>query len=237
MGAAFLIPAAMTLASAGAQYVNQSNAQSRQNAAEAQDIINQQRIGSQGAADVSRLTQQIANDNPNQIAADATAQYVNTLRKNAAGSMQGGSTTGAPTLYGQSTSAVGQTAGADPRFKADLANDQQQVEDYGNQYAKEMGAVDAAVRQRQNEGLDMQTLGTQLGLLDAQSWGQNFVDSLRAQAAGQQNPWVAMAANMLGRGANAYATNHVPTSTIARQLGQAGNQDVAQAMLDMGYGY
>ncbi len=203
----FWVPAVMAAVSAGAQYENQSQAQSRQNAADVQGIINQQQLTQKANSDVSRLTQQIAQSNPNKIQAQATGDYVSQLRKNAAGSMEGGNTSPDPNLFGQSVSAVGSVAGADPRFKQNLATDQTQVQDYGNRLAGEMGAMDAAVRQRQNEGLGMESLATQLGLLDAQSYGQNFVDSMRAQAAGMPNPWAAMGAQLLGRAAQAVATN------------------------------
>jgi len=55
-----------------------------------------------------------------------------------------------------------------------------------------MGAIDAAVRQRQNEGLAQQTLGTNLNTLGAQSYTKNFVDQLRAKASGQATTWVGL---------------------------------------------
>ena len=55
-----------------------------------------------------------------------------------------------------------------------------------------MANADAAVRQRQNEGLAMQTLGTNLNTIGAESYTKNFVDQLRAQTAGQQSPWVSL---------------------------------------------
>jgi len=234
MGPAILAPLAISALSAGAQYYNTAQAQGRQNAANTQDIINQQRIQSQAAGQVSKLTQQIAQDNPNKIAQDATAQYISQLRTNAAGSMLGGSTTGAPTTYGQSVSAVGNTAGADPRFKAQLANDQQQVQDYGTQYAKTLGNMDAAVRQRQQEGLGMQTLQGGLDTLNAASFAQNFVDGLRAQAAGQPNPYVAMGALAGARLANAMSQN-AGTPTNNAQVGAAVQNAQAAYNRQLGY--
>jgi hypothetical protein len=70
-----------------------------------------------------------------------------------------------------------------------------------------MSAVDAAVRQRQNEGLAMQTLGTNLNLLGAQSGATGFVNQLRAQAAGQTSPWASLFSNILGGTANSAAKN------------------------------
>jgi hypothetical protein len=211
----------MTALSAGGQAVEQNQSQSRQNAAETQDLIDQQRLQSQGAGAVQRETQQIAQSNPDQIAQSERANFVQQLRRNAAGSMAGGATSGAPTLFGAPTSAVGSTAGADPRFGKMLTNDQQQVQDYGNTYSDELSNMDAAVRQRQNEGLGLETLGTNLNRLDVQSYGDNFVNGLRAQAAAQTNPWATLATTMLQRGAQAYAAN---AGTPADKAGVTGVQ-------------
>lgn len=220
----FWVPAVLAAVSAGGQAVEQNQAQSRQNAAETQDLIDQQRLQSQGAGMVQRETQQIAQDNPDKIAAQERANFVQQLRRGAVGSMAGGSTSSGPTLFGAPTSAVGSTSGADPRFGKMLTSDQQQVQDYGNTYSDELSNMDAAVRQRQNEGLGLETLGTNLNRLDAQSYGLNFVNGLRAQAAGQINPWAALATTMLGRGAQAMAAND---ATPADKLGITGSDATA----------
>lgn len=92
--------------------------------------------------------------------------------------------------------------------------------------AGEMGAIDAAVRQRQNEGLAQQTLGTNLNTLGAQSYTKNFVDQLRAKASGQANPWVGLlgqlatnygmsaAGSALGNGASAGGTPFLGDGTV-----------------------
>ena len=193
----FWVPAALALASSGAEYANQSSANKRQQAGETQSIIDQQNLEGKANAQVKALTDQIARNSPNQIQGKATGDYVAALRKSAAG--------GTPTTYGAPTSALAPAVGADPRYAADLASSQKQVSDYGNTYAGEMGQIDAAVRQRQNEGLGMQTLGTNLNTLGAQSYTQNFVDQLKAQAAGQANPWVSLFSGMLGAGAKNYS--------------------------------
>lgn len=205
----FWVPAVLAAVSAGGQYVNQKQATTRQNNAETQAIINQQGLRDQANAQVRGLTQQIAKDDPQQIAAASTGQYVDQLRRNAAGSTQGGSTTGGTQTFGGSTSSLppNSVAGANARYGADLASGQKQVQDFGDTYAKEMGQLDAATRLRQNEGLAMQTEGTNLNTLGMESYGQNFVDQLRAQAAGQPNPWLTLGSNLLGGAATQISTN------------------------------
>jgi hypothetical protein len=204
---AFWIPAVMAAVGTGAEFVNQKQANQRQNDSEIQAMQHQQALQDKGTAAARGLTEQIAQDTPTQIQNKATGDYVSTLRKNAVGSTQGGSTTKGDQTFGASTSALAPVAGASSRYSDDTAKSQQEVQRYGDTAAGEMGAIDAATRMRQNEGLAMGTLSTHLNTLGAQSYGQNFVDQLRAQASGQTNPWVSLASGLVKNGANAYATN------------------------------
>lgn len=203
----FWVPAVLAAVSAGGQYINQSNANKRQQNAEVQSITDQQKLRDQANSQVKALTSQVASNNPNQLASQAEGSYINQLRKNAAGSTQGGSTSDSPTTFGASTSALPPVAGADPRYAAGLKQSQADVQNYGTTYAKEMAGIDSAIRQRQNEGLGMQTLGTNLNTLGATSYTQNFVDQLRAQAGGTQNPWATLGSNIVGNYANYMSKN------------------------------
>ena len=184
---AFWVPAALAAVSAGGQYVNQKNAASRQDQGEAQAIRDQQQIQTEAAGKASALTKQIATNTPTQIANQATGDYVSNLRKNAAGGSQPGA-----------SSALAPAAGGSARYNKDVGTSQAAVGGYGNDLAGTMGQIDAAVRQRQNEGLAQQTLGTNLNTLGAQSYTKNFVDQLRAQASGVANPWVGLASSLIG---------------------------------------
>lgn len=206
---AFWVPAVIAAAGAGAQGINQMQANKRASNSEVQSIIDQQQYRQQANDQVKNLTQQIATNTPQQIASKETGDFVNTLRKNAAGSAAPGATSSSTndTNFGAPVSAMPPAAGASSRYKSDTAASQKQVQQYGNTYANEIGNIDAAVRQRQNEGLALNTLGTNLNTLGAESYTKNFVDQLRSQAAGQANPWVGLFSNMLQKGASAYAMN------------------------------
>ena len=223
---AFWVPALLTAVSSGAEYVNQQNANSRQQAVTVQDIQNQQQLRQQGNDLVKQQTQNIANSSPQALAAKETGDFVNTLRKNQAGSAAGGVTNTNPTNFGQPVSALGPTAGTSARYKSDAANSQQEVQNYGQTNAQEMGAVDSAVRQRQNEGLQMQTLGTKINQLQAQSQIQGFVDKLRANAAGQQNPWLSLFSSAMGGLANSSSKNGWFTSTPSASGDVVGNGSI-----------
>lgn len=203
----FWVPAVMAAVSAGGSYANQQKANQRQNDSEVQAIQNQDAMTSKANAATRALTQQVAKDTPQTIAGQATGDYVSQLRKNAAGSTQGGSTSGSPQTFGASTSSLAPASGASSRYSKDAGTSQKEVQDFGDTYAKEMGGIDAATRMRQNEGIAMGTLGTQLNTLGAQSYGQNFVDQLRAQASGQANPWLSLASGLFGNAAKAYSMN------------------------------
>ena len=203
---AFWVPAVIAAVGAAGQGVNQMNANKRQQNAESQSIADQDQFREQANSQVKNLTQQIATNSPQQLQNQETSNFVNTLRKNEAGSATPGATSNTPdTNFGAPVSALPPAGGASSRYKTDTANAQTQTQQYGNTNAEEMSAIDSAVRQRQNEGLAMQTLGGSLNTLGAESYTKNFVDQLRSQAAGQSNPWVGLFSNMLQKGAGAYA--------------------------------
>lgn len=190
---AFWIPAAISALGATAGAVNQHQAQSRSNNDEIQALQDQQQLQSKAAGQVSQLTRQVSQSNPQAAQAQATGDYVAQLRKNAAGTGQ--------TSAGSS---LAPASGASSRYNSDVANAQNAVSSYGNTQADTMGAIDSAVRQRQNEGLGMSSLGTSLNTLGAQSYGQNFIDQLRAKTDSQANPWVGLGANLVQAGGAAY---------------------------------
>jgi hypothetical protein len=231
---AFWVPAVLAAVSAGGQYANASNAASRANNGETQSIIDQGQIRNQANGQVQQLTKQIAGNNPNALKDQAETSFVNALRQNAAGSTQGGNTAPGSTNFGASVSALAPSTVGSSRYKAGTAASQKQVEQFGNTNAGEMASVDAAVRQRQNEGLAMQTLGTGLNGLGAQSYTKNFVDQLRAQTAGQQSPWVGLFSNLAQNAASYYSKNPLggPSSYYGQYSGgltdPGGSPDIIQ---------
>lgn len=211
----FWVPAVISAIGTGAQAINTRSANNAQDASETQAIIDQQKLQNAGAGAASKLTRQVQADTPNQIAAKSTGDYVAALRKNASAQALDG---------GGSTSSLSPVAGANPRYASDVAAANKGVQSYGNTYATDMGNIDAAIRQRQNEGNAMGTLGTQLNGLNAQSNSTNFVDQLRSQVAGQANPWVSLFSALAKNGANAYAMNAKgPTDPdVLREVQPAG---------------
>jgi hypothetical protein len=205
---AFWIPTVLAAVSAGGQAVNQNNANQRAQNAEVQNIAQQQQYRQQANDQVKNLTQQIATNNPQTLANAETSQFVNTLRKNEAGSAAGGTTANDPNNFGAPVSALPQNiGGASKQYQNSAKASQQETQQYGNTEAGQMSAIDSAVRQRQNEGLALNTLGTNLNLIGANSAATGFVNQLRAQAAGVSSPWASMFSNILGKGAQGMAQN------------------------------
>lgn len=210
----FWVPAVLAAAGSGVSYANQKNAQNRQQASEVQAIQNQEKLQQQGRGQVNQLTRNIAANTPDQLAAKATGDYVSTLRKNAAGAGNGGKGSNASILFGAPTSALPSSSVGGSRFKSDSANAQNETSQFGNELASEMGNIDAATRQRENEGLAMNSEATNLNLLGAQSYTQNFADQLRAATAGTQNPWLSLLSGVLSGSGSTMSKNYKgPNST------------------------
>ncbi len=198
---AFWIPAAIALASGAAQGVNQMQANKRGQNAEVQALSNQNTLRNQANNLVKQQTQNITTSNPQALANKEESQFVNNLRTNEAGSAAGGSTSTNANTFGQPVSALAPVPGGSKQYKSGTAASQKETQQYGTNEAGEMSAIDAAVNQRKNEQLGMQTLQTNLNQLGAQSQMQNFVDQLRARTAATPNPWV----NMFAQGAGSLA--------------------------------
>lgn len=192
----FWVPALVSALGAGANAISTKNANSRAGNAETLATIDQEQKQSQANSAVNKMTQQIATSSPAALAAKNTGDFVNTLRQNMAGS-----STSNP------NSALAPVAGANARYNADKATGQSNTEAYGTNLADELGNITAATQQRTNEGTAMNTLGVNLNGINAASQSQGFVDQLKAQLAGQTNPWVGLAGGLLQGGAKAYATN------------------------------
>ena len=203
MGAAFILPAIGT----AMNYFNQRNANERAQKVNLSDEALQNTYRTQALGDVNAQANKIATSNPQAAAAQEGGGFVANLRANQAKEATGGTS---PTNFGTPTSALGPTPGANKRYGADTANAASQVQSYGNTNAGEMSAIDTAVNQRKNEALAMQTLGTNLNLLNQKSYQQSFVDRLRAAAVGTPSPWISAAAQAIG-GSGQFFANQAPT--------------------------
>lgn len=181
----FWIPAAISALGVGTTYAVQQDAANKQDRAQAQAIQNQQDIQNKASGAARRTLEKVQSSNPQALQNSSTAQYVDQLRRNAAGAAVGGPDSSLSTVGGSG------------RYKEGVAQAQKDVNAKGNVLAGQLGAIDAATRQRQNEGLSFGDLATQLTGYGAQSQTQSFVDQLRANVAGQANPWGQLAGQLI----------------------------------------
>jgi hypothetical protein len=200
MGAAFIIPAIAT----AAQYFNQRNANQREQNVLTGNEAQQNTYRNNALSLVNQQANAIKNSNPNAPGLNPTGDLVKTLRANVGAA---NAPAAADTNFGAPTSALGKVPGASSRYTKDAAAAAGETQKYGNTYASEIGNIDAAVKQRQNEALAMQTLTGGINQIGEESYTSNFVNQLRAQAAGQTNPWISLFANMATKGATAAAAN------------------------------
>lgn len=194
---AFILPAIGT----ALNYMNSKAANSRGQDANNAAITNQNNFRNTAVGDVNQTANNIAHSSPTAIANAANTSFVNNLRTN----------TAANASANGPTSATGAVPGANSRYGAGVAKSTAATQGYGNAQASNMSAMDAAVQQRQNEALQMQTLNTHLNTIGAASQTQQFVDNLRTQAAQQVNPWVKLASGMLTGGGQQLALNSAGT--------------------------
>lgn len=217
MGAAFLAPALLSAAGTGLQYVNQKQANDRANAAEMTNEQEQQGLAAEANSGARSIARKIGNSSPGATANTESGAFVKALRANAAGAQTSAGTTGGTGLDPTaSVSALPTTSVGSSRFKQDNATNQDNVQSYGSGLAKAMGAINAPILQRQDEGVDMQNYGTGLGLLQGQSNGLNFVNRLRAASSGQANPYLSLAGGLLQGAGNTWSKNTPQTGAYTQ---------------------
>jgi hypothetical protein len=69
---------------------------------------------------------------------------------------------------------------------------------YGRREADVTSRIVAPARQRLNESLSMDRAGTDIDLLRRRMAGQSFMDQLRIDRKSRQNPWLELAAGIMG---------------------------------------
>jgi hypothetical protein len=194
MGPAFLIPLALSMAGTGLQASNTISANNKAQASAVQGVQQQQDLRQKASGQVGQEIQALSKSGPQQLAAKSTGDFIQQLRTNQAATNSQNS--GAPSV-----------AGANARYgQLQQANDAK-VQAFGNTNAADLGQMTGAVQQRTNEGLGMNTLATDLGLVGAQSGNDMFVNNLRTAVAGQTNPYETLTSGLLGASAKGAAAN------------------------------
>jgi hypothetical protein len=187
MGAS-AIPLVISALSAGAEMYNNRQVAKEQDTAAIQGI--QAQAANQRKADetVNASVDQLGQSTPEAARAQATNDFLGQLRRNRAQSVTGG--------------ALGSTSS---RFNTDAAGAQKDIANFGEQNADLMGRINAPSLQREQEGVGMNRLSTDLGSIARNSAGDQFLTQLRMRSA-RPNPWVTAGAGLGTGAANGMAT-------------------------------
>lgn len=198
---------ALSAAAAGTQYVNTERTAKRQDNALATQIRNQGAKQRQADARVGEQIDDLAASNADAARNESLDSYMQTLRRN----------------HGQTKAGLAPSFGSET-FQRDAADAAQGVDRYATETADLMSKIDAPVCQRQQEGFGFGRLGTDLGLLQRDASGQNYVDQLRLMAI-RRNSGLDFAAGLMNVGAQGISANANVTKAYTMpdpQYGQYG---------------
>jgi len=206
MGAALLVPAAISALSAGVGIYNQRQALARQNAAAVQGLLAQQQLQDQAASRINQQLDQLQRSGPQAPAAQSAAAFTAALQR-ARASAQG---------------ATPQVAGADPRYAQAIASGAAPYTATENQQAQDAAQMMAPTLQRQSEQSGIESLAAALGELATQSRARAGLTQL-AVGSVQPNPWLtALAAAGSGAASGAaskyFYGNLFPAATGGRSV-------------------
>ncbi len=168
----------------GLSAINQNQTMRRQDDAAAAAIRRNMQLQDQANQRVAQAIQQQSQSNPAAAQQSQMQQYLQQLQQ-------------AQQLAQQRLLRGGFGSAYDQRAAQDISNEN----DYANQMAGLMSAVDAPTLQRQQEAINLGNLGTGLGVIGSDASGNE--NTARLNAAGlRANPWLQAAA----QGMQAYAS-------------------------------
>ena len=182
-------PVGMAVGAAGSAVggLAQKGLLNQQNQSALQGINAQGVLQRQGNADVTGLTNTIANSNQN--------------TQNAIQGQLGSYNAALAKMSPQTQAAQPSVAGASGAFEADRARAGGSAQDYVNAIKNSAATTQGTQLERVGEGQQMAGTASNLGLLNTQSQQQNYLTQLQIRAA-QANPWLtALSSVMKGAGA------------------------------------
>lgn len=162
---------ALAAAASGAQYYNTKNTAKKQDRQLASQIESNAKKQKQASDVTEKLVDQYAGSNPDKAKASLRDQYMQQLSA-AAGQAKGG-------LAAPGT--------ASDRFKADAKAAALGLDENAAIDSDLAATLDSARLQREDEGIASRRAGTELGLIQRASQGDNFLDKLRLDAI-RRNP-------------------------------------------------
>jgi len=162
---------------------NQEQVAKKQDRQAAASITNQAAKQRKADAQLADLVKNLSASNQQDEAAAQNQNYLDTLR------------------MGSQASGIGQGVGNfSDAYKRDAAAAQAGVEQFGIDRAGLMSRIDAPGLQRVNEGILFDNAAVDLGMIQRDAAGQNYLDTLKLNSI-RANPWI----DALSTGMSAYA--------------------------------
>jgi hypothetical protein len=178
MGAAVAVPLVLSALSAGASAYNTRKVQNEQSDIAAQGMLAQRNNQQEADAQVAEGVGQLERSSPEAAQKEATDAFLSQLRRSR-------------------DQAVGESGIGGDEFKSDMGQVQKDVTDYGVRNADVQGRINAPGLQRQQEGVTMGRVASNLNRIGRASNADQFLTQLRMGSV-QANPWVNAGAQIGG---------------------------------------
>lgn len=199
-----VVALAAAAAAAGLQYQNTVKTANRADAIAAQGIRDQSKAQQKADVKVNETLEGLEGSTMADEREKRLSEYATTLR-NAKAQAEGG---------------LDPSMGGD-QFAQDIEAAKGDLAAFGADRAGKLATVDAAGLQRMGEGFSFGRLGTDIGLVQRESSGIDFLTGLRA-AANRRNPWMDAASTFLGGVATAGAGGALGAGASSAASGASG---------------
>lgn len=185
---------------------NQDQLAKKQDRQAATAITNQQGKQRKADAQLAELVTKMSASNPQDEIAAQNENYLNTLR------------------MGSQASGINQGPGGfSDAYRDDAAAGVQAVEQFGQNRAGLLARMDAPSLQRQGEGILFNDAAIDLGMIQRDAQGQEFLDNLKLKSL-RANPWVDALATGMGAYAGARGGGAAKTTTAPAGAGNVGKE-------------
>ncbi len=191
----------IALGTAALGWWNQDQLAKKQDRQAAQQITQSAATQRKADARLAELVQQVGQSNPRDEIAAREQSYLDTLKM---GAQRSGINEG--------------PGGFSDAYRADVAADQQAVDQYGTNRAGLMARIDAPTYQRLGEGVLFDRSATDLGMIQRGHQGDQYLSDLKMRSL-RTNPWVdalaqAGAGYAQGRAKSGGTTTWDPAMTV-----------------------